>query len=78
MTKRLNVGTQMLTDIHTTDTFRRPMGVTEPNTHDDPGILQADISSTIRGPVDILMSTRAFAQAALLTSHKKTAQRVMT
>lgn len=61
--------------IHTTETFKLPMGVTESNTQLTPGFWQTGISLTMLGPVDTLISTRAFAQAAVLTSHRNTAQR---
>lgn len=65
-------------DIHTTDTFRVPMLVTETNKQVDPGSLQDAISRTMLGPVDIFISVSALAQAEALTSHRKAAMTVIT
>lgn len=61
----------MAEDIHTTDTFRVPMLVTEAKRQVVPGALQDSIPGIMLAPVDILMSASAFAQAKVLTSHRK-------
>lgn len=63
--------THMVEGIHTTDTFRIPMLVTERKWQVVPGALQDSIPGTMLAPVDTLMSASAFAQTKVLTSHRK-------
>lgn len=67
----------MAEGIHTTDTFRVPMLVTEAKRQVVPGALQDSIPGIILAPVDILMSASAFAQAKVLTSHRKAVMTVI-
>lgn len=61
----------MAEDIHTTETFRVLMLVTEAKRQVVPGALQASIPAITLAPVDILMSASAFAQAKVPTSHRR-------
>lgn len=63
--------THVVEGIHTTDTFRIPVLVTERKRQVVPGALQDSIPGTMLAPVDTLMSASAFAQTKVLTSHRK-------
>lgn len=64
--------------IHTTDTFRIPMLVTERKWQLVPGALQDSITEIMLAPVDTLMSASAFAQTKVLTSHRKAVKTLIT
>lgn len=64
--------------IHTTDTFRIPMLVTERKWQLVPGALQDSIPEIMLAPVDTLMSASAFAQTKVLTSHRKAVKTLIT
>lgn len=61
----------MVEGIHTTDTFRTPMLVTERKWQVVPGALQDSIPGIMLAPVDTLMSASALAQTKVLSSHRK-------
>jgi len=67
----------MAGDIHTTDTFRAPILVTETKRQVVPSALQDSIPGIMLAPVDILMSASAFAQVKVLTIHRKAVMTVI-